>query len=461
MALLSRFFLFPLAGLLVAGLPERTHASPRIRVATYNVLLAQNPQGQLASTLQNPNALNPRKIAEIIQRTAPDVLLLNEFDYDAAGIAAERFQNNFLAVGQNGQPPILYPYRFIAPTNTGEHSGFDLNNDGIIDNTIGDRGYGDDAFGFGEFPGKYGMVVFSKFPILADQARTFRLFRWKDMPGALIPPGFYSPEALEVFRLSSKSHWDLPIDVNGRLFHFLTHHPTPPIFDGTEDRNGRRNHDEIRLWADYVTPGASGYLVDDNGKPGGLGTGKRFVIAGDHNADPTRGDSVNHAINQLLLNPEVNGGFIPRRTGTPVGSTSDLTADFASQDLRVDYVLPSRVGFEILGGAVYWPAPGEVGASLITASDHRMVYMDFEITPLLGEAVRDLTIRRESDHYRLAWKTQSGTTYGIEKSANLLGGTWIPVSDPAIVLDLQSNTATFSVNGTSPLEFYRVTATLD
>ena len=29
--------------------------------------------------------------------------------------------------------------------------------------------------------------------------------------------------------------------------------PTPPAFDGEEDRNGRRNHDEIRFWVDYVS----------------------------------------------------------------------------------------------------------------------------------------------------------------------------------------------------------------
>jgi hypothetical protein len=460
MANFSRFSALLIAGLLGSGTGGRCLAGPQIRVATYNVRLAQNPQGQLGSTLQNPNALNPRKIAEIIQRTAPDVVLLNEFDYDAEGISAERFQNNFLAVSQNGQPAITYPYRFIAPSNTGEHSGFDLNNDGVIDNTIGDRGYGDDAFGFGEFPGKYGMLVYSRFPILVEQVRTFRMLRWKDMPGALLPPGFYSPEELEVFRLSSKSHWDLPIDVNGRIFHFLTHHPTPPIFDGAEDRNGRRNHDEIRLWADYVKPGASGYIIDDNGTTGGLGTGKRFVIAGDHNADPTRGDSVDQAINQLLLNPAVNGDFIPRRTGTPTGPTSDLTADFAGEDLRVDYVLPSKSGFVIAGGAVFWPAAGEAGAALITASDHRMVYMDFEITPLVDEAVRDLSIRREGESCVLTWKTQAGTSYGIEQTSNLETGTWIPLPDPNLSLDPGNNAATFIGDAPSP-GFYRVIARLD
>ena len=91
------------------------------------------------------------------------------------------------------------------------------------------------------------MVVYSKYPIATDDVRTFQEFLWKDMPGAVLPDDpttaapadWYSPAELDVFRLSSKSHWDVPIKLPGRKpVHFLVSHPTPPIFDGTEDRNG-------------------------------------------------------------------------------------------------------------------------------------------------------------------------------------------------------------------------------
>jgi phenylpropionate dioxygenase-like ring-hydroxylating dioxygenase large terminal subunit len=80
-------------------------------------------------------------------------------------------------------------------------------------------------------------------------------FRWKDMPDALLPDDpatpapadWYSSDELNVFRLSSKSHWDLPIRIGKETVHFLVSHPTPPVFDGPEDRNGTRNHDEIRF----------------------------------------------------------------------------------------------------------------------------------------------------------------------------------------------------------------------
>jgi hypothetical protein len=52
------------------------------------------------------------------------------------------------------------------------------------------------------------------------------------MPGALIPPGWFTPAELAAVRLSSKSHWDLPIEIGRRTVHFLVSHPTPPTFDG-------------------------------------------------------------------------------------------------------------------------------------------------------------------------------------------------------------------------------------
>ena len=131
-----------------------------------------------------------------------------------------------------------YPYVYIAPSNTGVASGFDLDNNGSV-------GGGNDAFGFGNFEGQYGMVLFSKYPILTEEVRTFQNFLWKDMPGNLLTEdptvddpnttvnenlnGFYSPAEIEILRLSSKSHWDIPINVDGEVFHVLAAHPTPPV----------------------------------------------------------------------------------------------------------------------------------------------------------------------------------------------------------------------------------------
>jgi hypothetical protein len=290
--------------------------SDSVRFATFNLSLNRGAAGDLVKhlDLSQPETFSPafrqqaRNNAEVIQRARPDVLLMNEFDFAPAAVGL--FRDNFLEVSQNGSTPIDYPYSFIAPSNTGIPTGKDLFNDGTV-------GGPNDAYGFGFFPGQFGMVVYSKYPILHDQVRTFQLFRWKDMPGALLPDDprtaapadWYSPDELEIFRLSSKSHWDIPILVRGKVVHFLVSHPTPPVFDDPNqfqphipagvDFNGRRNHDEIRFWADYISPGAqSRYIYDDNGKRGGLKPGERFVIAGDQNSDPLDGDSIPGSIQQ-------------------------------------------------------------------------------------------------------------------------------------------------------------------
>ena len=298
----------------------------------------------------------------------------------------------------NGAAPIDYPYAFTAPSNTGIPSGFDLNNNGSV-------GGPDDALGFGFFPGQFGMAVYSKYPIDEAATRTFQNFLWKDMPGNRMPPGWYSAEEQAVLPVSSKSHWDLPIRIGRRTVHFLTSHPTPPVFDGAEDRNGRRNFDEIRLWADYVTPGAGSYLYDDQGGRGGLAPGASFVIAGDQNSDPLDGDSIPGSIQQLLDNARVNDTHTPdsagaveaaqRQGGANLSHRSDPrfdTADFndsAPGNLRADYVLPSS-DLRIWDSAVFWPLrsdplsrlTGEFNVEVpfsFPTSDHRLVWVDVKV----------------------------------------------------------------------------------
>jgi hypothetical protein len=125
-------------------------ASSPIRFATFNASLNRNSTGQLITDLSTPNNTQAQAVAEIIQRTNPDVLLINEFDYDAAGQAAALFRDNYLAVGQNGIAPVDYPYIYAAASNTGIPSGFDLDNNGSV-------GGPNDAQGFGFFPGQFGL----------------------------------------------------------------------------------------------------------------------------------------------------------------------------------------------------------------------------------------------------------------------------------------------------------------
>ncbi len=368
-------------------------ADGTIRVATYNTSLFRDRDGQLVRDLEGGNNEQARRIAEVIQRVRPDILLANEFDYDAARRAAGLFRTEYLAVGQNGCEPIDFAHYFIAPVNTGKPSGRDLDKDGRPDGPA-------DAVGYGRHEGQYGMLVLSRFPIDREHVRTFQNFLWRDMPNALLPTNpnsgqpFFDDDDLAVQRLSSKSFWDVPINVSAQgtakpfVLHLLCSHPTPPVFDGPEDGNGKRNHDEIRLVADYID-GKSDYLVDDTGKKGGLADDALFVIVGDLNADPVDGDSVPGAIDQLLRHRRVNNSFTPASSGGKLSSerkaNSELvgrgdpardTSNFGDfQNLRIDYVLPSQ-GLTVVNGGVFWPAPNEPGSEAVTATDHRLVWID-------------------------------------------------------------------------------------
>lgn len=152
-----------------------------IRFSQFNASLNRGAEGQLIQDLSTPENTQAKSVAEIIQRTNPDVLLINEFDYYEPDPykAVELFQKNYLSVSQNGADPTEYRYAYIAPSNTGISSGFDLNNDGTVVTDPGTRGYGDDAFGFGEFPGQYGMLLLSKYPIDTENLRTFQTFYGK------------------------------------------------------------------------------------------------------------------------------------------------------------------------------------------------------------------------------------------------------------------------------------------
>ncbi len=380
------------AALAVGVVPRQAEAVEQVRFATFNASLNRGAAGELLADLSTPDDPQARKAAEVIQRNRPDVLLINEFDYVPDHAAADAFRTNYLEIGQQGADPIDYLYAYTAPVNTGVPTGFDLDRDGTV-------GGGNDAHGFGLFEGQYGMLVLSRYPIETDQIRTFQNFLWKDLPGALLPddpatstPGdWYSAEALEVLRLSSKSHWDVPIRIGRRPVHFLVAHPTPPTFDGPEDRNGRRNHDEIKFWADYVSsPRTSRYVYDDAGQRGGLRPGSRFVIAGDYNADPLDGDSVAGAITLLLDHPKITdaepasegaviaaeqqGGANATHRGDPALDTADFS-DTAPGNLRVDHVLPSR-GLLVRDSGVFWPKPDSPLARLNDTSDHHLVHVD-------------------------------------------------------------------------------------
>lgn len=375
----------------VSGQP--TDNETPVRVATFNCSLNREKAGELHLDLAGGTNKQARKVARVLRKVRPQIVLLNEFDFSEDNKAVTCFLTEYLSATADwaAEEPISYQYFFTAPVNTGVPSGRDLDHDGKT------NGPGD-AIGFGRFPGQYGMVLLSQFPIETNDVRTFQKLLWKSMPDAVLPPSgkddnarWYSDEDLSLLRLSSKSHWDVPIRVHGQVMHILTSHPTPPAFDGPEDRNGRRNHDEIRLWSEYLSGEEKSWIVDDQGRSGTLPGNASFVILGDQNADPSDGASYQVAINQLLKHPRINSELTPTSEGgveaakTQGGKNSEHkgdhshdTADFNDRgvgNLRADYVLPSR-NLNAIAAGIFWPLSSDPDATFADCSDHRLVWVD-------------------------------------------------------------------------------------
>lgn len=338
-----------------------------VRVATFNVSMGRAGPGVLLKNILSGKDEQILAVAEIIKRTKPDILLLNEFDSDYTHIALTSFLD-LLATGEDG---IRYPYFHAPMGNEGVASGFDLDGDGKPYEWA-------DAYGFGRFPGNQGMALISRFPIDADAARSFSHLRWTDHPD---------------MRLSSKSHWDVPVKLpNGSRIHVLASHPTPPVFDGDDNLNGRRNDAEIAFWVAYLN---GQEFSDDQGRVGAMDAGN-FVILGDLNNDVQDGEGLKSGLTALLTHPLVFdprqisaggplaaqriGGANKMHLGDPAMDTVEWDADIGN--MRVDYALPSK-NMKVMDSGVFWPLPDSADGPLIAegregASNHRLVWVDVQ-----------------------------------------------------------------------------------
>lgn len=217
------------------------------------------------------------------------------------------------------------------------------------------------------------MAVLSRLPIDRAAARDFSAFLWTDLPGHLAADLPAAQAAVQ--RLSTTGHWDVPvITPGGGRLHLLGWHGSPPVFDGPEDRNGRRNHDETAFWlrllAGDLAPAASGAPAAP------------FVILGQSNLDPVDGEGRRQAVAALLSHPALTDPA-PRGTHgrTEPGQAGDTALDTALfregiGGLRVDLVLPSR-DLAVVGAGVLWPAAGDALAPVLAAaSRHRPVWVD-------------------------------------------------------------------------------------
>jgi hypothetical protein len=333
-------------------------SAEELRIATFNAdLVRAGPGLLLRDILKGEDPAIAAAIA-VIETAAPDILVLTAIDFDHDGHALTALADALAAAG------IDLPHRFARLPNTGLPTGRDLDGDGRL-------GRPRDAQGYGEFAGQAGMAILSRLPVDTGAVRDFSAHLWADLPGSLIG----DDPAADIQRLSTTAHWEVPVVLpDGTRLRVLTWYATPPVFDGPEDRNGRRNHDETAVWS---------ALVD--GRLDLPSPAKPFVLAGGANLDPADGDGRGAAMRALLSHPRVtdprpesaegaaraaaDGGVNLAQGGDPALDTADWPDTSGEPgNLRVDYVLPSS-DLRILGAGVLWP-PRDSGLR------HGLVWVD-------------------------------------------------------------------------------------
>lgn len=318
------------------------------RIATFAAPLSRDGPGLLLRDIRKGDDPQIAAIQQIIARVSPDVLVLTDFDYDLDGVALRAFAESF-------DPP--YPQRFALRPNSGLTTGLDLDGNGRL-------GEARDAQGYGRFAGDGGMAILSRYPIETSQVIDLSEMLWKDLPGATLPVSagtpFPSAAAQDILRLSSTGHWIVPISLpDGAPLSLLAFSATPPVFDGPEDLNGLRNRDELLMW-DLVLSRGFGPAPDG------------FVLTGNANLDPNKGEGFSQAMSAFLQNPRLQDPL-------PEQDTANWPGDGPGK-LRVSYVLPST-DWSVTGAGVFWPAPDDPARPFIgddgqRAGPHRLVWVD-------------------------------------------------------------------------------------
>ncbi|RMD90568.1 MAG: endonuclease/exonuclease/phosphatase family protein [Alphaproteobacteria bacterium] len=391
----SRLTACAIALLVVVLTPALAAAAERLRIATWHAPLSREGPGLLLRDIRRDDPAIAR-VADILVALRPDILLLTDLDWDLEGAALAAFSERLQAAG------LSLPNHFAARPNSGWRTAFDLDGDGRA-------GRARDARGYGRFAGAGGMALFSRLPIDGAAVRDFTPLRWREFPGNLLTEEEARRGDGKGPWLSSTAHWDVPVILpGGARLHLLAFAATAPVFDGPEDFNGRRNHDEIAFWAAYL----------DGRLPWPAPDGP-VVVLGNANLDPLDGEGLHEAIATLLAHPRLQdprpssrgavlaarrqGGGNKGQRGEPALDTADLgDGEGSPGNLRLSYILPDR-RLRVAGAGVFWPVKGPAeeprekpaeepaegpvkGGAERKGMRHHLVWVDVELPAQAGGA---------------------------------------------------------------------------
>lgn len=323
-----------------------------LRLAYFDTELSRDGPGLLLRDILGGRDAQVQAVVTLIERADADLIVLAGIDYDAEGRAAGAL---------NARLSLPYAHVIAPRPNVGMATGLDLDGNGR-------KGEARDAQGYGRFSGQGGMAILTRLSPAGPPA-DFTDLLWSRAPQSSMEPG---DSGAAIRRLSSVLHFLLPVQGDVGALTIGIFRATPPVFDGPEDRNGRRNHDEVLFWR---------HLLD--GRLGAFPAAP-LVVMGGANLDPQRGEGRRGAIRALLEDPRLQDPVPRHRDGFAALPrdgiiADDTTVDWSEPspgDMRVDYILPAA-GLRVLDSGVLWPtAEAPLREVVEAASRHRLIWAD-------------------------------------------------------------------------------------
>ena len=330
-------------------------AADTFRIAFFDTDLGRDGPGQMVRVLQSHGDAQSTAAIAVIAAATADVLVLTDVDWDYRGLGADALQKRLEEAGA------AYPYRVQTKPVAGRPSGHDLDGDGRLSEP-------EDALGFGPFTGSGGMLVLSQHPVtlIADHSDLL----WsevRDLTGLV-------PLAAKVPLVSNTL-----IEVSVAGLRLVAFHNTAPAFDGPEDRNGKRNEDQLALVRQLAM------------------SNECAVVVGRTNLDPMDGEGNREAMQALLDLPWLSD---PRPSSlggaafeNPPSHRGDASLDTVAWDaptgaMRVDYILPTDT-LSIAASGVMWPEASDPFSDHVEAAGRgRLVWVDLGIDPVCDGAAR-------------------------------------------------------------------------
>lgn len=286
----------------------------------------------------------------ILNQLKPDILSVNEIQYDLPGVPNEKFTS----IGKNIDFFALEIFnnqlknRIYFPANTGENALRNANGEYVRNPDILERNKYCDPVNFGMFPAQYSTAALTKFEVIS--VKQFNLIPWKEFNPS-IDLSLYLDERGQPLSnnmpLFDKNFTDVTLLIQGHTVHLLLLHTVPAFgFGNPKTPNFARNRDQL-LFLKW-------YLGHDTGLPVSNLTIERlthqdsFIALGDWNVDITDENESANVLQSLgkLYHYAINQ-YIPTHRGQDL-----LQDDFVKQ---IDYILLSN-DIDIKNSGVFTPS---------------------------------------------------------------------------------------------------------